>query len=73
MAQSVSFFQSYPDFGSLTGIHRFSYLKSHSTLSIPFLTSHHATIAKRAISVDRELNQYLVERKIDVDGAVMEM
>lgn len=40
-----------------------------STLSIPFASKEHATIAKRVISVDRELNQHLVERQLEVgDG-----
>ncbi len=40
-------------------------------LRIPFPTAEHATIAKRALSVDRELNASHVSRSIELDGSVM--
>lgn len=36
------------------------------TLSIPFASREHAIIAKRVVSVDRELNQHLVERQMEI-------
>jgi hypothetical protein len=43
----------------------------HSTIKIPFANEAHATIAKRAILVDRELNAHLVERTMSVEGSVL--
>ena len=47
-------------------------LSRHSaTIKIPFANEAHATIAKRAILVDRELNAHLVERTMSVEGSVL--
>lgn len=48
-------------------------LKVTSTIRVPFLTPEHATIARRALDVDREQNASFVEREITVEGAELIM
>lgn len=38
------------------------------TLRVPFLSAEHASIAKRALEVDREQNADFVERTIETEG-----
>lgn len=46
-------------------------VKHDSTLKIPFHTSEHALIARRALDVDREQNGSLVRREMNVEGDVL--
>ncbi|AFR97550.1 hypothetical protein J008_05498 [Cryptococcus neoformans] len=41
------------------------------TLKIPFHTSEHAVIARRALDVDREQNGSLVRREMNVEGDIL--
>ncbi|KAK7050898.1 hypothetical protein VNI00_005010 [Paramarasmius palmivorus] len=41
------------------------------TVQVPFASEKHATIAKRAIEVDAELQPHAVERIITVEGDVL--
>ncbi|KDQ14340.1 hypothetical protein BOTBODRAFT_110317 [Botryobasidium botryosum FD-172 SS1] len=41
------------------------------TIRIPFLTAEHATIAKRVIDVDRELQPHVVKRTLEVEGETL--
>ncbi|KDQ57327.1 hypothetical protein JAAARDRAFT_131071, partial [Jaapia argillacea MUCL 33604] len=41
------------------------------TIRIPFLSSHHATIAKNAIEVDGELQPHAVKRALTVEEDVL--
>lgn len=38
------------------------------SLRVPFLSAEHASIAKRALEVDREQNADFVERTIETEG-----
>jgi EKC/KEOPS complex subunit PCC1/LAGE3 len=40
----------------------------HRTLEIPFASAEHASIAKRVIEVDAELQPHAVKRELSVDG-----
>ncbi|KAG9014071.1 hypothetical protein FRB94_000269 [Tulasnella sp. JGI-2019a] len=41
------------------------------TIAIPFLSEEHATIAKRVIDVDRELQAHAVKRTLHVEGNIL--
>ena len=40
-------------------------------MRVPFISSDHAQIAKRAVEVDREQNSEFVERELIVEGDVL--
>ncbi|KAI0264477.1 transcription factor Pcc1-domain-containing protein [Gloeopeniophorella convolvens] len=41
------------------------------SVRVPFATPHHASIAKQALDVDRELQPHAVHRQLALDGPVL--